>query len=115
MTSAVININNDSATITLTYLAKYDQIFNVNYASSFFKELDNEFLGRVASTYDIRFYNNDIPYLIKSASISISVDYNSVYLINTNTVEPFYSPQTFEIDFDMTLLSKIDEHYYKLE
>ena len=74
------------------------------------KELDNEFLGRVASTYDIRFYNDDISYLIKSGSISISVAYNTVHLMNTNTVEPFYSPQSFEINFDMTLISKIDDY-----
>jgi len=110
MSNAEINVNSDSATIALTYLAKYDQIFNINYASAFFKELDNEFLGRVASTYDIRFYNDDISYLIKSGSISISVAYNTVHLMNTNTVEPFYSPQSFEINFDMTLISKIDDY-----
>lgn len=62
LNKATITINSDNSNISLDYFGKYDQIFNVNYATSFFKELDNELLGRMASTYDFRFYNDDTAY-----------------------------------------------------
>lgn len=109
LNKAIITINSDNSNISLDYFAKYDQIFNVNYATSFFKELDNELLGRMASSYDFRFYNDDTAYKIKSGSIAISITYDKFFLMNTNTVEPFYSPQTFEIDFDLTLLATVND------
>ena len=102
LTTASIQISN-SIKCNLEYLCKYDDIFDIQYASE--TPID-DFLARTAKNYDCKFYiSNDDNFETKilSGSIQINVTYSKFYLINYFTDVPIYSPQHYEISGSITV------------
>ena len=104
LTSASIQIGN-TVRCTLNYNAYYDQIFNkIEFVDAFPQSSD--FLARVAKNYDCRFYatqDSDQYLKILSASINININYTKMYLLNTESEYPLYSPQGYEISGTITV------------
>ena len=104
LTSASIQIS-DTIRCTLNYNSFYDQTFeSIEFAKVFPTNYD--FLARVAKNYDCRFYVTDgTDHLLRilSGSISINVSYSKMYLLNTESEYPIYSPQSYEVSGTLTV------------
>ena len=109
LASASIQIGN-SIRCSLTYNAYYDQIFDrIEFANAFPSNYD--FLARVAKNYDCRFYatqddnflGNDQILKVLSGSINININYAKIYLANTESEYPIYSPQGYEVSGTITV------------
>lgn len=92
--------------ITLTYTQKFDNIFNFKYIAD---TDNNDFVARVAKFYDTNFYlskklNSDEYYIFKinTGRITISVDYDTLYFVNSDSEFPFYSLQNYKISGSFT-------------
>lgn len=92
--------------ITLTYTQKFDNIFNFKYVAD---TDNNDFVARVAKFYDTNFYlskklNSDEYYIFKinTGRITISVDYDTLYFVNSDSEFPFYSLQNYKISGSFT-------------
>lgn len=107
LSSASIQIGN-TVRCTLNYNAYYDQIFNrIEFVDAFPQSSD--FLARVAKNYDCRFYatlDSDQYLRILSASININIRYAKMYLANTESEYPLYSPQGYEVSGSITVPAK---------
>ncbi len=77
--------------------------FQSNPDSMFVEETDKigkiENYSRLAKFYDCYFYipENNKQLLIKSGNISIDIDYVKLFLINSNTSQPFYEPKGYNV------------------
>jgi hypothetical protein len=104
LTSASLQIGN-TVRCNLSYNAYYDQIFElIKFADAFPQNYD--FLARVAKNYDCRFYatdGNDNYLKVLSGSISININYSKMYLANTESEYPIYSPQGYEVSGTITV------------
>jgi hypothetical protein len=104
LTSASLQIGN-TVRCTLNYNAYYDQLFElIQFADAFPQNYD--FLARVAKNYDCRFYatNGYDNYLkVLSGSININISYSKMYLANTESEYPIYSPQGYEVSGSITV------------
>lgn len=104
LTSASLQIGN-TVRCTLNYSAYYDQLFElIQFADAFPQNYD--FLARVAKNYDCRFYatNGYDNYLkVLSGSININISYSKMYLANTESEYPIYSPQGYEVSGSITV------------
>jgi hypothetical protein len=107
LTSASIQIS-DTINCTLNYNCFYDQMFQqIAFADYFPKNFD--FLARLAKNYDCRFYateNSDQMLKVLSGSININVTYTKLYIANTESEYPLYSPQGYEVSGSITVLAK---------
>ena len=106
LTSASIQIGN-TVRCTLNYNAYYDQMFSIDFVNAF--PQNSDFLARVAKNYDCRFYatlNSDQYLRILSASININIRYTKMYLANTQSEYPLYSPQGYEVSGSITVPAK---------
>lgn len=116
LTSANINLG-ESVNINLDYDQKFDRVFN--FKNDLSNTEENDFVARIAKFYDTSFYvskidgTNDILNLkIHSGSISISIDYDKLYFVNSDSEFPFYSPQNYKISGSVkayTSYDKIDD------
>jgi hypothetical protein len=107
LSSASIQIGN-TVRCTLNYNAYYDQIFNIIEFVDAFPQ-SSDFLARVAKNYDCRFYatlDSDQYLRILSASININIRYAKMYLANTESEYPLYSPQGYEVSGSITVPAK---------
>jgi hypothetical protein len=104
LTSASLQIGN-TIRCTLNYNAYYDQLFEqIEFASYFPQNYD--FLARAAKNYDCRFYATDAydNYLkVLSGNINININYTKMYLTNTESEYPIYSPQGYEVSGSITV------------
>jgi hypothetical protein len=109
LSSANIQIGN-TVRCSLTYNAYYDQIFNFIEPANIFPS-NYDFLARVAKNYDCRFYaTQDDNYSgydqflkILSGTININISYAKMYLANTESEYPIYSPQGYEVSGSITV------------
>ena len=92
--------------ITLTYTQKFDNIFNFKYVAD---QTNDDFVARTAKFYDTNFYlskklDSDEYYVFKinTGKINISVDYDTLYFVNSNSEFPFYSLQNYKISGSFT-------------
>jgi len=101
LTSASITLGN-TVNINLDYNQKFDNIF------SFKNDLPNtevnDFVARTAKFYDTSFYiakidgSDDIlDFKVHSGSMTINVEYDKLYFVNSDSEFPFYSPQNYKI------------------
>ncbi len=108
LSSASINMG-DTVNVSLTYQTRYDNKFEIVYVEDFYASpAKMDFIGRVARNYDCRFYIDGQDYRIKSGSISVNVSYSELWLANTYTKLPFYSPQKYTVSGSIELIGK---HY----
>jgi hypothetical protein len=92
--------------INLTYTQKFDNIFNFKYVAD---QTNDDFVARTAKFYDTNFYlskklDSDEYYVFKinTGKINISVDYDTLYFVNSNSEFPFYSLQNYKISGSFT-------------
>lgn len=77
--------------------------FQSNPDSMFVEEQDKigkiENYSRLAKFYDCYFYipEDNKQLLIKSGNISIDIDYVKLFIINSNTSQPFYEPKGYSV------------------
>lgn len=91
---------------SIDYVCKYDSKFNIDlndYSSG--SQPGFDFIARTARNYDCRFYIDSNFYYIKSGSITISATHEPVYIANTLSSVPFYSPQGYHVSGNITVLS----------
>jgi hypothetical protein len=101
LSNATINLGN-TVNINLDYNQKFDNIFNFKNVIPNTEE--NDFTGRVAKFYDTSFYlakkdgtDELLEFKIHSGSITITIDYDKLYFVNSDSEFPFYSPQNYKI------------------
>jgi hypothetical protein len=92
---------------TIDYICKYNNKFNIDlndYSSG--SQPGFDFVARTARNYDCRFYIDGVnEYYIKSGSLTIKPDHEAVYIANTLSAVPFYSPQGYHVSGSITVLS----------
>lgn len=99
--SASITLGN-TINISLDYDQKFDRIFS--FKNEIPNTEENDFVGRTAKFYDTSFYiskidntNDMLELKIHSGSINITIDYDKLYFVNSDSEFPFYSPQNYKI------------------
>jgi hypothetical protein len=117
LTSASLQIGNNIR-CSLNYITYYDQLFeSIQFANAFPANYD--FLARVAKNYDCRFYatqgydnfdvfknfstSYDQILRVLSGTININVNYSKMYIANTESEYPIYSPQGYEVSGTITI------------
>ena len=108
LTSATVNIGKN-LNCNLQYNNYFSDKFGLTVTTVADDAANLDFVARVAKYYDTRFYIDGSPYLIQSGSMNIKVGYKKMYLFNTNTNEPFYSPETYSVNGSVTLAIFSDE------
>lgn len=91
----------------IEYLCKYDSKFNIDFNDySSGSQPGFDFIARTARNYDCRFYIDAVnEYYIKSGTLTITASHQPVYIANTLSPVPFYSPQGYHVSGNITLLS----------
>lgn len=91
----------------INYLCKYDTKFNIDYNDySSGSQPGFDFIARTARNYDCRFYIDGVnEYFIKSGNLTITATHHPVYIANTFSTVPFYSPQSYHVSGNFTVLS----------
>jgi hypothetical protein len=113
LTSASITLGN-TVNINLDYNQKFDNVF------SFKNDLPNteqdDFTARTAKFYDTNFYvakidgtNEILEFKIHSGSVTISIDYDKLYFVNSDSEFPFYSPQNYKISGNVKAYTSYDQ------
>jgi hypothetical protein len=105
LSSATINIGS-KIDCTLNYNTKYTRKFNVkynNYSESLQPNYD--FIARIAKNYDCRFYIDGNEYKIKSGTVNINIGYKELYIANTKSSLPFYSPQSHAVTGSLEIIA----------
>jgi len=126
LSRATIQISDAGVDVNLTYLNNFDQMFefllpNQNFVktsdgSKYKQNTSNaylstiDYLSRTARFYDVKFYipEDNIEFIVKSGSISVSVDYAKLFFINSNTSQPFYKPKGYSIQGEVDLIIPTD-------
>jgi len=83
-------------------LRKFNVKYN-DYAQTFQPNFD--FIARIAKNYDCRFYIDGNEYLIKSGSVNINIGYRELYIANTKSQLPFYSPQSHSVTGSLDIIA----------
>lgn len=101
LTSASITLGN-TVNINLDYNQKFDNIFS--FKNDLPNTEDNDFVARTAKFYDTSFYvakangtDEILDFKIHSGSVTINVEYDKLYFVNSDSEFPFYSPQNYKI------------------
>lgn len=101
LTSASITLGN-TVNINLDYNQKFDNIFS--FKNDLPNTEENDFVARTAKFYDTSFYiakidgSDDIlDFKVHSGSMTINVEYDKLYFVNSDSEFPFYSPQNYKI------------------
>jgi len=105
LSSATLNFSNQvecSLNYNVNYLRKFNVKYN-NYAQTFQPNYD--FIARIAKNYDCRFYIDGNEYLIKSGSVNINIGYRELYIANTKSQLPFYSPQSHSVTGSLDIIA----------
>jgi hypothetical protein len=109
LASATINVGTN-VTCDLEYLTRYDHKFDIVYNDlTTVDYAPYDFIARTARNYDCRFFIDGNQYKIKEGSINIKIDYKDIYIANTKSKLPFYSPQSYSVTGSITILAKHDE------
>ncbi len=126
LSRATIQISDAGVDVNLTYLNNFDQMFefllpNQNFVktsdgSKYKQNASNaylstiDYLSRTARFYDVKFYipEDNVEFIVKSGSISVSVDYAKLFFINSNTSQPFYKPKGYSIQGEVDLIIPTD-------
>lgn len=108
LTSATVNIGKNLS-CNLQYLNYFSDKFGLTLTTVADDPANLDFVARVAKFYDTRFYIDGSPYLIQSGSMNVKIGYKKMYLFNSNTNEPFYSPETYSVNGSVTLAIFSDE------
>ncbi len=126
LSRATIQISDAGVDVNLTYLNNFDQMFefllpNQNFVktsdgSKYKQNTSNaylstiDYLSRTARFYDVKFYipEDNVEFIVKSGSISVSVDYARLFFINSNTSQPFYKPKGYSIQGEVDLIIPTD-------
>lgn len=109
LTSASINVGTN-VTCNLSYLTRYDHKFDIVYNELTTENyLPYDFIARTARNYDCRFFIDGNQYKIKDGSVNININYKDIYIANTKSKLPFYSPQSYSVSGSITILAKHDE------
>lgn len=102
LTSASITLGN-TVNINLDYNQKFDNIFS--FKNDLPNTEENDFVARTAKFYDTSFYiakidgSDDIlDFKVHSGSMTINVEYDKLYFVNSDSEFPFYSPQNYKIN-----------------
>jgi hypothetical protein len=136
--TASFTINADGVDMSLVFLNKYTQMFTLVQPDPVEKKVDvkqnqttqqstplksdppendkNEalnyinFVARKAKFYDVKFYipEDNIEFVVQSGSINVSIDYNKLFFINSNTSNPFYEPKGYSINGSVELIIPAD-------
>lgn len=136
--SASFNINADGVDMSLVFLNKYTQMFTLVQADPAKKpevakedktqqestvlqsdppekQKDAEpnyinFIARKARFYDVKFYipEDNIEFVVQSGSINLTIDYNKLFFINSNTSIPFYEPKGYSMNGSVELIIPAD-------
>ena len=134
--SASFNINADGVDMSLVFLNKYTQMFTLVQAdpiaqpqnknqsqqessilkSNTPKKQNNvkpnyiNFIARKARFYDVKFYipEDNIEFIVQSGSINVTIDYNKLFFINSNTSSPFYEPKGYSMNGSVELIIPAD-------
>jgi hypothetical protein len=97
LSSATITIGNQ-IDCSLNYNTKYTRKFNIKYNNySDALQPNYDFIARIAKNYDCRFYIDGNEYKIKSGTVNINIGYRELYIANTKSSLPFYSPQSHTV------------------
>lgn len=108
LSSATVNIGK-SLTCNLSYNNHYQDKFGISTVLGFDDPASLDFVARTAKYYDTRFFVDGYNYLIQSGSMSLKINYKKMYLFNTNTNEPFYSPESYSVSGNITVAIFRDE------
>lgn len=136
--SASFTIGADGVDMSLVFLNKYTQMFTLVQAdpiaqpqtknknqtqqgSSILKsdppkKQNNvkpnyiNFIARKARFYDVKFYipGDNIEFIVQSGSINVTIDYNKLFFINSNTSTPFYEPKGYSMNGSVELIIPAD-------
>ena len=110
LSSASISLG-DNVSVSLTYQTRYDNKFEIVYAEELSAApAKMDFIGRIARNYDCRFYIDGQNYRIKSGSININVSYSELWIANTYSKLPFYSPQKYTVSGSIEIIGKHNEY-----
>lgn len=103
---------------TLNYETLYTNKFDFVYAGSDDKTnlppsiTSSDYIGRQARNYDCRFYiEKDKDYKIKSGSLTISIKYVELFLANSYSRLPFYSPQGHSVTGKLEIIAPHTTNY----
>jgi hypothetical protein len=102
LSSATVNIGKN-LTCNLTYNNYYQDKFGLTPVTIAVDASNIDFVARTAKFYDTRFYVDGYNYLIQSGSMSMKIDYRKMYLFNTSSSEPFYSPESYSVSGNLTI------------
>ena len=106
LTSASINIGTN-VSCSLEYLTRYDHKFDFVYDTLTLNNyIPYDFIARTARNYDCRFFIDGNQYKIKNGSININIGYKELFIANTKSKYPFYSPQSYKVSGSFTIISK---------
>lgn len=101
LTSASITLGN-TVNINLDYNQKFDNIFS--FKNDIPNTEENDFVARTAKFYDTSFYiakidgtDDILDFKVHSGSMTINVEYDKLYFVNSDSEFPFYSPQNYKI------------------
>lgn len=109
LSSAQINLG-DTVSVTLNYETRYDNKFDIVLANeTYYPRANFDFIGRIARNFDCRFYIDGQQYRIKSGSINISIGYQELWIANTYTKLPFYSPQKHSVTGSLEIIALHNE------
>jgi len=102
LSNATVNIGKN-LTCSLTYNSYYQDKFGLTPVTVAQDPAGIDFVARTAKFYDTRFYVDGYNYLVQSGSMSIKIDYKKMYLFNTSSSEPFYSPESYSVSGNLTI------------
>ena len=105
LSSATINIGTQidcSLNYNVNYLRKFNVKYN-DYANTLQPNYD--FIARTAKNYDCRFFIDGNEYYIKSGSVSINIGHKELFIANTKSQLPFYSPQSHSVSGNLDIIA----------
>ena len=108
LSSGTLNIGKN-LTCSLTYNSHYLDKFGIGTVQAYDDPAGIDFVARTAKFYDTRFFVDGYGYLIQSGSMSLKINYKKMYMFNTNTNEPFYSPESYSVSGNLTVAIYRDE------
>jgi hypothetical protein len=108
LSSGTVNIGKN-LTCNLTYNSHYFDKFGIATVQAYDDPAGIDFVARTAKFYDTRFFVDGSTYLIQSGSMSLKINYKKMYMFNTNTNEPFYSPESYSVSGNLTVAIYRDE------
>ena len=109
LSSANIAIG-DIINCTLTYQTRYTNKFSLVYAlDAGGTPEDFDFIARTAKNYDCRFMIDGNNYKIVSGNVNVNIGYKEVFLANSYYRQPFYNPQSHNVEGEFEIIAKHNE------